>query len=33
LSSRPASTLRQPAQRATKGGLPLREGERESGAS
>jgi hypothetical protein len=33
LSSRPASTLRQPAHTATMGGLPLCEGERESGAS
>jgi hypothetical protein len=33
LSSHPASTSRQPAHRVTVGGLPLREGERESGAS
>jgi hypothetical protein len=30
---RPASTLQQPAHSATMGGLPFREGERESGAS
>ena len=33
LSSRPVSLLRQPAHKADVDGLPLREGERESGAS